>query len=460
MTLNKSIKETNKIAYNKSYIKTKHFSEEKYITGGEALYLLLKKIKLKKKIKEINKSIFNIEKNEKKINLESTKKILTKYKKRLILINYFMLTKSNPSWMTLKYLPVLPPNIRPIVRLQDRTIITTDLNFLYSNIINSNNKIIKLRKMSVPEIFLNNEKNILQDKIDKLINNEKKTYNLSKKSSKKKLKSLTQSIQGKKGRFRENLLGKTVDYSGRSVIVVEPKLNLKECGIPKEMAIELFQPFLIKKMFKLKVIYSLREGKKKIFEKNKILEKLLNKIIENHCILLNRAPTLHRVGVQAFIPILNDEKAIQLHPLVCSAFNADFDGDQMGIHIPLTLKAQAEARSLMISSNNFSSPATGQTNITPSQDMILGSYFLTIENGSLVYILKKIKSFVKMEKIFLEYKKKQIEIHDYIWIYFNKNNDKRNFIKIKENSNIIKKIKFIRTTTGRVIFNNAIVKFL
>nr|YP_010700313.1 RNA polymerase subunit beta' [Euglena undulata]WCH63457.1 RNA polymerase subunit beta' [Euglena undulata] len=357
--INKTIKETNNIVYNKSYIKVKERKKkDKYVTGGEAINLLLKK---KRYTKETNDT-----KIEKK---------LYNYENRLKLMNYFVQTKTKPSWMTIKYLPVLPPNLRPIVRLQDKTIIVTDVNFLYGNIINSNNKIIKLRKMYVPERFLNNEKLILQDKVDKLINNEKASIN---------------NIQGKKGRFRENLLGKTVDYSGRSVIVVEPNLKLNECGIPREMGVnyynirlfELYQPLIIKNMIKLKLINTIREGK---------FIYILS--LDNKCknlILLNRAPTLHRVGIQAFQPKITTEKAIQLHPLVCSAFNADFDGDQMGVHIPLSLKAQAEARTLIMSTNNCTSAATGQPNISPSQDMILGCYYITIENGSLFYLLKKI----------------------------------------------------------------------
>nr|YP_010700492.1 RNA polymerase subunit beta' [Strombomonas costata]WCH63630.1 RNA polymerase subunit beta' [Strombomonas costata] len=283
--INKSSEETNKISSFKSYIMIKENNENKrWITGGEALNILLKEIKLEQRCD------------------------------RLKLINHFLQTKSNPHWMIIYNLPVLPPNLRPIVKLQDKTLITTDLNFLYAKIININSKINKLRKMLVPEPFLINEKFTLQ-------------------------------IQGKRGRFRENLLGKTVDYSGRSVIIVEPNLKLNECGIPEEM----------------------------------------------HAILLNRAPTLHRViGIQAFQPKLISCKSIKLHPLVCSAFNADFDGDQMGVHIPLSLKTQAEARLIMISANNCTSPATGLPNILPSQDMILGCYYLTVENTRLYYLLQQI----------------------------------------------------------------------
>nr|AKL79026.1 RNA polymerase beta' subunit [Euglena viridis] len=455
-TLNKSIQETNKLVYNKSYIVTGEKKKEKYITGGEALNSLLKNFNLEKTY-EFN--FISTILNKKKIESENEKikKKLKVYQKRLKIINNFMQTKSKPSWMLIKYLPVLPPNIRPIVKLQDKTIITTDLNFLYGNIININNKIIKLRKMSVPENFLNNEKYMLQDKVDKLISTEKNT-NL-KSINKKKLKPLSSNIQGKKGRFRENLLGKTVDYSGRSVIVVEPKLKLNECGIPKEIEIELFQPFIIKKMFQLKLINTIREGKEKINlgKKNILINEILKRIMNKHFILLNRAPTLHRIGIQAFKPILNNEKAIQLHPLVCAAFNADFDGDQMGIHIPLTLKAQSEAQTLMISSNNCTSPATGQSNISPSQDMILGCYFLTIENGSLKYLLNKIKCYTNIMSILTDYKNKKLLIHNYVWVYTNKITNKININKNKKN---VKKIMFLRTTVGRVLFNYSIAEFL
>nr|YP_009503400.1 RNA polymerase beta' subunit [Euglena clara]AXA45458.1 RNA polymerase beta' subunit [Euglena clara] len=444
--LNKTLKETTKIATNKAYIKLVNKKKENYITGVDAINYLLKKIKLEKTYIENLEQLFN-----KGFNKDKYEKRKNQYKKRLKIINFFIQNKTKPNWMIIKYLPVLPPNLRPIVKLQDKSIIITDLNFLYGDIITINNKITKLRKMHVPETFLSNEKYILQEKVNKLIKNEKAQKFLTKKKKEEKvqnLKSLTKNLQGKRGLFRENILGKTVDYSGRSVIIVEPNLKLAECGIPKEIRIELLQPFILKKLLQLKIVNSIREGKK-VLKEDKII---INKIIEKHYVLLNRAPTLHRIGIQAFQPLITLEKAIQLHPLVCSAFNADFDGDQMGIHIPLSLKAQSEARTLMISTNNFSSPATGQPNISPSQDMVLGCYFLTIENGSLSYLLKKIVrvNYNNIIKAINEYKKENLTIHDYIWINTNNFNKRKKVIK-----NYLK-----RTTTGRILFNNILIELI
>nr|YP_009145380.1 RNA polymerase beta' subunit [Cryptoglena skujai]AKL39005.1 RNA polymerase beta' subunit [Cryptoglena skujai] len=464
ITLNKSKKETNKIVYNKSFIQIKKAKgKNSWITGGEAVNILLKnidlyktceKIKFKKR-KEIEKEI----KELKKPNNVIEKKIIIN-KNRIKILNHFLTNKVSPHWMTIKFLPVLPPNIRPIVRLKDKTIITTDLNFLYAKIIDINNKINKLRKMSVPENFLNNEKLLLQENVDKLINSE--TSKNNKYTTTKSLKSLSKNIQGKRGRFRENLLGKTVDYSARSVIIVEPKLRLNECGLPLQIITELFQPIILKKLIELKKINTIREGKNLIKLNRPIIYQIIEKIIKNYPILLNRAPTLHRLGIQSFQIVITKSKAIQLHPLVCSAFNADFDGDQMGIHIPLSLKAIAEARTLMISSNNCTSPATGLTNIIPSQDMILGCYFLTIENTSLYNILKNIKCFNNIEKIFLEYKLNLINIHSYIWICDIDKKKNTNIIKLQKNKNnkLTTNINLKRTTVGRIIFNKVISELL
>ena len=338
--------------------------------------------------------------------------------------------------MTIKYLPVIPPNLRPIVKLQDKTIIITDLNILYSKIINTNNKLKKIKRMLVPENFLHNELNALQEDVNLLIDNKKN-------KNKQKLKSITNRLEGKKGRFRENLLGKTVDYSGRSVITVEPKLRLQECGIPIEIALELFQPQILKKLLQLKVVANIRQGKKKIKLKQNIILIILEKITKNNLILLNRAPTLHRISLQSFQPILTEDFSIKLHPLVCSAFNADFDGDQMGIHIPLSLKSQAEARILMISKNNCNSPATGNSNLSLSQDMVLGCYFLTTENNSLNQLFKRIKIYNTITKPLTDYFSNKIKIHDYIWINQEKNKENTQFIKIKKHKKKFNQMKFI-----------------
>nr|YP_009538654.1 RNA polymerase beta' subunit [Phacus pleuronectes]AYQ93660.1 RNA polymerase beta' subunit [Phacus pleuronectes] len=439
--LSKNLKEIENITYGKSYISFKKKQKKIFKTTGEAIKIMLKKIKLK----QIN--IKNI-----KINEEKTKK-------KFNIINSFLETKTKPIWMTISYLPVLPPELRPIIKLQDNVIVSSDFNFLYSKIINTNNRLYQLKEMNVNEKFINKEKITLQESIDLLINNKK---NKNKKNKKKKIKSLSETIKGKHGRIRENLLGKTVDYSARSVIVVEPKLNINECGIPKEILIELFQSLIIKKLFQLKLTNNIKEAKKIINNNKKKLLKnyLLKKIIQNLRILLNRAPTLHRLGIQSFHPKLTSTKSIKLHPLVCSAFNADFDGDQMGIHLPLSLKGQSEARILMISTNNCTSPATGKPNITPSQDIILGCYFLTSENISLQYLLEKIKYFDQINLIINMYKKNNINIHSYIWVKEKNRKTNKNYIKISKINNNKKLTNIKRTTLGKIIFSKTINKFL
>nr|YP_009540853.1 RNA polymerase beta' subunit [Phacus inflexus]AYQ93291.1 RNA polymerase beta' subunit [Phacus inflexus] len=440
--LAKPIKEVKKIVSTESYILVKKNKREIWETSGEAINFLLKRIKLKKIANKIRDNILSTKKNR--------KNLINRYK----LINNFIETKSKPEWMTIKFLPVLPPELRPLMKLQDNVIVSSDFNILYAKIINSNNRIIQLKNMKINEKFLKKEKQILQESIDSLIDK-------SQTKSKKKLKSLTKTIKGKHGRIRENLLGKTVDYSARSVITVEPKLKINECGIPIDILLELFQPILIKKIIQLKLANNIKEAKKEINKKNVIQIKLLKKIIFKYPILLNRAPTLHRIGIQSFQPIMTKQKSIKLHPMVCAAFNADFDGDQMGIHLPLSLKGQAESRTLMISSNNCTLPATGESNLNPSQDMILGCYFLTNENINLFYLLEKIRYFKNIKKALISYKKKELEIHSFIWI-----NEKNRYLKKIKISKIKSKIKksFVsrlnRTTPGRIIFSKVINEFL
>nr|YP_009540970.1 RNA polymerase beta' subunit [Discoplastis spathirhyncha]AYQ93473.1 RNA polymerase beta' subunit [Discoplastis spathirhyncha] len=436
-----------------------NFIRNDFITGGNAVKFLLKNLNIKNTNEKIKKESKNIE-NIKELSNDKEKMIIQKLKERLHLLGYFMHTKSKPEWMAISILPVLPPGLRPILKMEDNTIVTSDLNFLYSEIVKYNNKIKFFKKMLAPQILIRREKKNLQESIDTLINNGKIKHKSYFKNTP--LKSLSDIINGKHGRFRENLLGKTVDYSGRSVIIVEPKLKLNECSIPIEIVNELFQPFLIKKLAQLKIIKNIREGKKKIKKNEQIIIEILKILTEKMRILLNRAPTLHRLGIQSFLPKLTSDKTIRLHPLVCSAFNADFDGDQMGVHLPLSLKSQSEARVLMISSNNCISPATGQPNIVPSQDMILGCYFLTIENTNLFYLLKKIIRFQKIKKALEEYNKEKIMLHSYIWIHANTNNiGKNKFIKIKnKQKKINKKLNFKRTTIGRVIFNKTILELI
>nr|NP_075007.1 RNA polymerase beta' subunit [Euglena longa]P58131.1 RecName: Full=DNA-directed RNA polymerase subunit beta'; AltName: Full=PEP; AltName: Full=Plastid-encoded RNA polymerase subunit beta'; Short=RNA polymerase subunit beta' [Euglena longa]CAC24618.1 RNA polymerase subunit [Euglena longa] len=434
----------------KAYITIKDKNQkEKKLTGGEAINDILSKIDLEKTLIKLTNNIHQYK--EKNITIKNFKNILNKIK----LYNYLLQTKIKFSWLLFKYLPVLPPNVRPIINMKNNQQISNDLNTLYASIINVNNKIIKLKESLIPDNYFINEKILLQKKVDQLINNEKyKENKLGKIINNKKLKSITENIKGKEGIIRENMLGKTVNFSGRSVIVVEPTLNLNECGLPKEMAINLFYPFIIKELIKLKLIKRLYKIKKI----TKILDIILENIIKNHYILLNRAPTLHRLNIQAFQPKLTIGKSIKLHPLVCSAFNADFDGDQMGVHIPLSLKAQAEARNILISINNCNSLKNGDPNILPSQDIILGCYFSNIENCNLLYILNKIQIYTNMEKIKMEYKKENLSIHNFIWLNF-KNKQQIDKLKIKR-KNLIKKIIFLRTTVGRILFNDIIKNFL
>jgi DNA-directed RNA polymerase subunit beta' len=303
----------------------------------------------------------------------------TKLMKRLRLAELLMGSKTDPSWMVMDALPVTPPDLRPMVQLDGGRFATSDLNDLYRRVINRNNRLARLIDMGAPEIIIRNEKRMLQESVDALIDNGRRGRTVVGPNNRP-LKSLSNIIEGKQGRFRQNLLGKRVDYSGRSVIVVGPKLNLHQCGLPKEMAIELFKPFVINKLIERGECQNIKSAKKKIERGETIVWDVLEELIKGHPVLLNRAPTLHRLGIQAFEPVLVDGRAIQLHPLVCMAFNADFDGDQMAVHIPLSLEAQSEARMLMLATNNVLLPATGKPAITPTQDMVLGLYYLTLDN--------------------------------------------------------------------------------
>lgn len=297
--------------------------------------------------------------------------------KRLRLVEALMHSNTDPSWMIMDVLPVTPPDLRPMVQLDGGRFATSDLNDLYRRVINRNNRLLRLLEMGAPEIIVRNEKRMLQEAVDALIDNGRRGRTVVGPNNRP-LKSLSNIIEGKQGRFRQNLLGKRVDYSGRSVIVVGPSLQLHQCGLPKEMAIELFKPFVVNKLIERGIVQNIKSAKKKIERSENVVWDILEEVIEGHPVMLNRAPTLHRLGIQAFEPVLVEGRAIQLHPLVCTAFNADFDGDQMAVHVPLSIEAQAEARMLMLATNNILAPANGQPIITPSQDMVLGIYYLTI----------------------------------------------------------------------------------
>ena len=338
--------------------------------GAEAIKELLHEIDVEKLSEEL-KAELNSASGQKKL------KII----KRLEVVESFRRSGNKPEWMILDVIPVIPPEIRPMVPLDGGRYATSDLNDLYRRVINRNNRLKKLTELMAPEIIIKNEKRMLQEAVDALIDNGRHGKPVTGGSSSRPLKSLSEMLRGKQGRFRQNLLGKRVDYSGRSVIVVGPSLKIYQCGLPKEMALELFKPFVMKRLVETQNASNIKDAKKKVERVSPEVWDALENVIKDHPVLLNRAPTLHRLSIQAFEPILVEGRAIKLHPLVCTAFNADFDGDQMPVHVPLSSEAQAEARFLMLSANNFLKPADGKAVTVPSQDMVLGSYYLTIDRA-------------------------------------------------------------------------------
>ena len=395
--------------------------------------------------------------------------------KRIRILENLIGTGSNPSWMILSILPVIPPALRPMIQLEGGRFATSDLNELYRRIITRNNRLLRLLEIDAPQLIIRNEKRLLQEAVDTLIDNGKRGK-IALSANNRPLKSLSDIIKGKHGRFRQNLLGKRVDYSGRSVIVVGPSLKLNQCGLPYEMAIELFQPFIIRELINQGLASNMKIAKNLIQQNEPIIDPVLEKILTSHPIFLNRAPTLHRLGIQAFEPILVQGRAIKLHPLVCSAFNADFDGDQMAVHIPLSLEAQAESYMLMLAPYNFLSPANGEPIIMPSQDMVLGCYYLTVNN--IKDLLGANHYFANLNDVILAYNQNKIEIHSSIWIRYNyENTNFENLIKkitLNDGSTIeyydnlqIRKdkngkiiVQYLQTTTGRVILNYTIQKTL
>ncbi len=336
--------------------------------GAEAIKDLLSEINTKELAEEIRTEL-----NGNVTSVQRKSKLI----KRLRLLDALISSETDPTWMVMTVLPVTPPDLRPMVQLDGGRFATSDLNDLYRRVINRNNRLQRLLEMGAPEIIVRNEKRMLQEAVDALIDNGRRGRTVVGPNNRA-LKSLSNIIEGKQGRFRQNLLGKRVDYSGRSVIVVGPQLKLNQCGLPKEMAIELFKPFVVNKLIERGYVQNIKSAKKKIERSEAIVWDILEEVIDGHPVMLNRAPTLHRLGIQAFEPKLVEGRAIQLHPLVCTAFNADFDGDQMAVHVPLSIEAQTEARMLMMSTNNILAPANGKPIITHSQDMVLGLYYLTI----------------------------------------------------------------------------------
>jgi DNA-directed RNA polymerase subunit beta' len=432
--------------------------------GAEAIQKLLKDIDLEIEAESLREEV---------LLSKGTKK--DKAIKRLRIIDNFIATRSDPSWMILTILPVIPPDLRPMVQLDGGRFATSDLNDLYRRVLNRNNRLIRLQEILAPEIIIRNEKRMLQESVDALIDNGKRGK-IVVGANNRPLKSLSDIIEGKQGRFRQNLLGKRVDYSGRSVIVVGPQLQLNQCGLPREMALELFQPFVIHRLIHQGLVNNIKAAKKLIQKNETTVWNVLEDVIQGHPVLLNRAPTLHRLGIQAFEPILVEGRAIKLHPLVCPAFNADFDGDQMAVHIPLSLEAQAEARLLMLAPYNFLSPATGEPIIMPSQDMVLGCYYLTAENPTQQN--KQAYYFSSLEDALLAYDSNKIPLHSYVWVRFDGIVDNESeAIKVEENENgdklhifddrIIKKnkngdtvVQYLLTTPGRILLNKVLLDSL
>jgi len=370
--------------------------------GAEAIKTLLSQIDLENESKELRALIPSASDLDRE-----------KYIKRLRVLDQFKASGSKPSWMILDIIPVLPPDLRPMVQLDGGRFATSALNDLYRRVINRNNRLSRLQEILAPELIIRNEKRMLQEAVDALIDNGKRgraVFGLNNRP----LKSLSDIIEGKQGRFRQNLLGKRVDYSGRSVIIVGPELKLNQCGLPREMAIELFQPFVIHRLIYEGLVNNIKAAKNIIQNNEPLAWEILDQVMLGHPILLNRAPTLHRLGIQSFEPILVEGRAIKLHPLVCPAFNADFDGDQMAVHIPLCLEAQTEARMLMLAPNNFLSPATGEPILTPSQDMVLGCYYLTANNPT--EQTSNDQYFYSFDDVIKAYKQSILKLHTFVWV--------------------------------------------
>src|SRR3981081_3743413 len=338
-----------------------------------------------------------------------------KANKRLRVGESFRKSGNRPEWMIMTTLPVLPPDLRPMVQLDGGRFATSDLNDLYRRVINRNNRLKRLFELQAPEIIIRNEKRMLQEAVDSLIDNGRRGRPVSG-SSNHKLKSLSDMLKGKQGRFRQNLLGKRVDYSGRSVIVVGPELKLHECGLPKKMALELFKPFVMRELVNKGYTTNIKSAKRMVERVRPEFWYVLEYVIQDHPVLLNRAPTLHRLGIQAFEPVLIEGKAIQIHPLVCSAFNADFDGDQMAVHVPLFSGAIAEAKNLMMSSQNILSAADGHPVVAPTQDIVLGCFWLTAARGKAPEgeAAHKLKAFSGHDEVVMALQGGSVKLHDWI----------------------------------------------
>ncbi len=345
--------------------------------GAEAVKEMLMELDLDKIAEELKAEIAKLVEKERTRESEGQKR--AKAVKRLEVVEAFRHSGNKPEWMIMDVVPVIPPDLRPMVPLEGGRFATSDLNDLYRRVINRNNRLKRLLELGAPDIIVRNEKRMLQEAVDALIDNGRRGRAVTGPGNRA-LKSLPDLLRGKQGRFRQNLLGKRVDYSGRSVIVVGPEMKLYQCGLPKEMALELIKPFVMEQLQARKFAHNVKNAKKMVEKQRPEVWDILEDVIKEHPVLLNRAPTLHRLGIQAFEPILAEGKAMKLHPLACTAYNADFDGDQMAVHVPLSVEAQAEARFLMLAHNNILKPQDGKPVISPTQDMVIGCYYLTIVN--------------------------------------------------------------------------------
>ena len=414
-----------------SELQEKYPRQFKAMTGAEAIKQLLKEIDLEEEAKILRRKLKTSSKQRRDQTI-----------KRLEVVESFLRSDNKPEWMILEVLPVIPPDLRPMVQLEGGRFATTDLNDLYRRILNRNNRLKKEYEMHAPSLIIENEKRMLQEAVDSLIDNSKRGGK-SANDKNRSLKSLSDMLRGKQGRFRQNLLGKRVDYSGRSVIVVGPSLRMYQCGLPKEMALTLFKPFVIRELM-ARTGVALSVASKQCDNQDDVVWKILEEVIKEHPVLLNRAPTLHRLGIQAFEPVLIEGKAIRLHPLVCTPFNADFDGDQMAVHVPLSLEAQAEARLLMLACNNILNPRNGKPVVTPSQDMILGNYYLTLENAGEA---NEGHFYRDYDEAWMAYKNGDITLHTRIFVDVKYLPETR-FTGVKRPSD------YLFTTMGKMIFNN------
>ena len=398
--------------------------------GGEAIKELLHKVDLDSEIKKLEKELEKA-KGQKKIKIV----------KRLDILGAFQQSGNKLEWMIMDVIPVIPPDLRPMIQLDGGRFATNDLNDLYRRVINRNIRLKKLMELGAPDVIVRNEKRMLQESVDALFDNGKRGKPVVGGSKGRELKSISAALKGKQGRFRGNLLGKRVDYSGRAVIVIGPELKMYQCGLPKQMALELFKPFIMKRLVEMNQSYNIKNAKRMVDREKPIVWDVLDEVIKEHPVLLNRAPTLHKLSIQAFEPVLVEGNAIRLHPLVCTGFNADFDGDQMSVHVPLSLEAQTEARFLMLASNNIVKPSDGKPIVTPQQDIVLGTYYLTMEKPG---AKGENRCFIDEDEAVMAYQLKQIELHSIIYV--------RKTV-VFNGKPLTGRVK---TTAGRIILNRVI----